>query len=350
MKEYQVIIAGSGPAGAACAKALIEEGIDVLVVEKEKLPRNKICSGVLFGQTQVLLDQYFGGLPPEDVYCDPKIIRAENILEWNKEKGFFTYVWELPKDGQAFPQDFYNVWRRKFDYWLLKQSGVEYLENCRFNNYSIENGKIKVEVSSKDKGDSELSCSYLIGAEGGNSRLRMLLDPAWLKQEKEVVVYQAYYRFSDMGSLEDAHWYVFLEPQIGEAISCIHRKDDFLTLCVCGFKGRNLKNSMEDFKNLLVENFQVAFGDMERDEGCVMRMAPPYLGKDNLILTGEAAGMLYLNGEGISTAIDSGYRAGKAVAQAIKKGGDVQEIYKKEIEGILRHMQLCVEKLHFFVT
>src|SRR3990167_5838199 len=88
-KEYQAIIVGSGPAGAACAKALKNEGVDVLVIEKDKLPRHKTCSGILFGQTQVLLDQYFGGLPPGDVYCDPKIIKAENIQEWNKERGFF---------------------------------------------------------------------------------------------------------------------------------------------------------------------------------------------------------------------------------------------------------------------
>nr|CBX26685.1 hypothetical protein N47_A07140 [uncultured Desulfobacterium sp.] len=91
------MIVGSGPAGAACAKALKNEGIEVLVIEKDKLPRNKICSGVLFGQTQVLLDQYFGGLPPEEVYCDPKIIKTENILEWNKKRDFSPMSGNCPK-------------------------------------------------------------------------------------------------------------------------------------------------------------------------------------------------------------------------------------------------------------
>jgi len=349
-EEYQAIIVGSGPAGAACAKALNNEGVEALVIEKDKLPRNKICSAVLFGQTQVLLDKYFDGLPPEDVYCDPKIIKADNILEWKKGKGFFNYIWELPKDGRSFPKDFYNVWRSKFDYWLLNESGVAYRDDCKFNNYSIDNGKIKVEISRNGKDNINLYCSYLIGADGGGSRLRPLLDPSFMKIEQTLSIYQAYYRYSNIGSLKDAHWYVFFEPQIGDAFSVVHRKDDFLTLCVCGFKGRSLKKSMEDFKNLLADNFQVVLKDMERDEGCVVKKAPPCLGKGNIILTGEAAGIFYLNGEGISASIDSGYRAGKAVAHGIKEGGNVLEIYGKEMEGILNHMKMCVEKTHMFVV
>ena len=39
-KEYQAIIVGSGPAGAACAKALKNAGIEVLVIEKDKYGGN----------------------------------------------------------------------------------------------------------------------------------------------------------------------------------------------------------------------------------------------------------------------------------------------------------------------
>ncbi|MFH2012645.1 MAG: NAD(P)/FAD-dependent oxidoreductase [Pseudomonadota bacterium] len=346
-KEYQAIIVGSGPAGAASAKALKNEGIEVLVIEKDALPRNKVCSGLLFDETQVLLDKYFGVLPPEDDYCNPKILKRENILEWNKEKGFFSYPFDLPKDGQPFSSDeVYNIWRSKFDYWLLKESGVEYIDNCKLNNYSMENGKIKVEVSINDE-KNDLYCSYLIGADGAGSRVRALVDPSFLKIEMASAVYQAYYRFSDMGTLEDDHFYVFFEKQIAEAITCVHRKDDFLALCVCGFKGRSLKESMEVFKDLLAENFQVVLKDMYRDEGCLIRLVPLYLGKDNIILTGEAARIVYLNGEGISAAIDSGYRAGISVAQGIKKGSNVLEIYEKDLEGVIRHMKLCKKNMHF---
>jgi len=350
MDEYQVIIVGSGPAGSACAKALKDEDIEVLVIEKEELPRPKTCSGILFGQTQILLKEYFGGIPPKEVYCEPMIIKSPNILEWNKEKGFSPYVWELPKDGQSFPEEQYNTWRSKFDYWLLKETGVEYREKCAFSNYSFHNDKVKVEVSWKDKGKTDLYCTYLIGADGGNSRVRMVLDPQWVKKHEPVGVYQAYYRFADMGRLEDAHWYVFFEKSIGETLLCVHRKDEFLTLCVGGFKGRNLKQSMGKFKQFLNENFQVVLLDMERDEGCVSRQSPPSLGEGRVLLTGEAAGMMYLNGEGISAALDSGYRAGKVVAQGIKKGVDVMETYQKETQGILNHMQVCLERTHFLAV
>jgi len=348
MEEYQVIIVGSGPAGAACAKALKDENIQALVIEKEELPRHKICSGILFGQTQVLLKKYFGTLPSEEVYCEPKIIKASNIQEWNREKSFLTYVWEISKNGQSFPQDYHNIWRKKFDYWLLQEARTEYRDNCRFRNFSMHNNKIKMEVSQKDRGNKDLYCSYLVGADGANSRVRMALDPTGTKQGKEVVIYQAYYRFSDMGSLEDAHWYVFFESQIGDMLSCIHRKDELLTLCIGGFTGRYLKENMEKFKIFLAEKFQVVFGDMERDERCVLRLRTPFLGKDRVIITGEAAGMMYLNGEGISAALDSGWQAGKAIAHGIKEGGDVLDIYRKETEGIIRHVQLCLKRLHFF--
>jgi len=58
--------------------------------------------------------------------------------------------------------------------------------------------------------------------------------------------------------------------------------------------------------------------------------------------------MMYLNGEGISAALDSGYQAGKAIAQGVKKGDDVLKLYRKKTEEIVSHIQLCSRKLHFF--
>ena len=227
-------------------------------------------------------------------------------------------------------------------------------------NYSVDGDKIRVKFFNKekiqiDKFDKEfqqeqLSCSYLIGADGGNSQVRKLLDPEWINAEPEVVIFQAYYRFKDMGALKDGNWNVFFKKEVGDILCCVHRKGDFLTLCVGGFKGRNLNDSMEVFKKFLSDEFKVVFKEQERVEGCMLRLAPPSLGKGNVLLTGEAAGMMYLNGEGISTAIDSGYRAGKAVAQAIKENKKVEDIYPGSLKDILDHMNICMGEIHFLTV
>ena len=360
MKKYPVIIAGGGPAGAACAKALKEEGIEALVIEKDKMPRHKICSGVLFGQTQLLLDKYFGKQPAEDVYCEPKDMHASDIQEWEKEKGFSPYVWEIPKDGIVFSKEYKNIWRNKFDHWLLKQSGANVREHCMLRNFSVDGDTITVDVFNKEKNQidtfdkdnmqEQIFCTYLIGADGGNSMVRKIFDPGSVNAGPEVVIFNAYYRFDDMGELKDGSWNVFFNKEVGEMLCCVHRKGDFLTLCVGGFKGRNLNESMEVFKTFLTDEFNVVFGEQERVEGCMMRLAPPDLGKGNVLLTGEAAGIIYLNGEGISAAIDSGFRAGKAVARAIKENKDVSEIYAEMTTDILDHMKVCMENIHFLTV
>ncbi|MCP4717186.1 MAG: NAD(P)/FAD-dependent oxidoreductase [Deltaproteobacteria bacterium] len=355
--DHQVIIVGSGPAGSACAKALKEEDIDVLVIEQDTLPRNKICSGVLFGQTQVLLEKYFGSLPPEHVYCDPKIINAADIREWSPESGYTPYVWELDKDGQTFPTRYYNIWRKKFDHWLLKQSQAAFLDQIVFKGCKqdddavtvriLNKNKTRIESKTKDGQRDKLTCSYLIGADGGTSMVRKIIQPDWTGQGQEVVIFQTYNHFTDKGKLEDGHWTVFFKPEIGEILCCVHPKDKFLTLCVGGVKGRNLLESMAAFKQFLSDKFGVVFGEEERVEGCKMRMAPPNHGSGRVLLTGEAAGLIYLNGEGISVALDAGYRCGKAVAGALRENKNAVELYRESTGDIINHMNHCMENLHF---
>ncbi len=105
MRHYPVIIIGSGPAGSSCAKALKDAGIECLIMEKLQLPRDKTCSGVIYGQTQQLLKKHFGSLPPASVRCAPEIINADNAVLCNANGTTERYVWELAKDGIEFSHD-----------------------------------------------------------------------------------------------------------------------------------------------------------------------------------------------------------------------------------------------------
>ena len=109
--DYDAIVVGGGPAGAAAAKAAVKGGLKTLIVEKKKLPRHKACAGFLLPTAQRYVQEYFGPLPGE--------VRAEP----NTLKGS---VFHLP-GGLDFEYNIpmVSVWRYKFDNWLCRDSGAE---------------------------------------------------------------------------------------------------------------------------------------------------------------------------------------------------------------------------------
>jgi flavin-dependent dehydrogenase len=350
VENFDVVIVGSGPAGAACGKALKEKGIRVLIVEKENLPRHKVCTALVLGQAQELILQYFGEAPPSEVQSAPGMVKATNVQLWHKETGFSPFTLELPKEGRVFPQEFLNVWRHKFDYWLLKKSGAEFRDGCEFRGWSEENGKYKVRLAGTSGAEREVICSYLVAADGGESRIRASLDSSGADETGPVVAaYQALYQVKDMGKLAWGHCHIFLEREFGDIMALVHCKDEFLELAVAGLKGRNLRECEAKLKDFLQEQFQVVFGELARAKGCSGKMRPPYLGKDRVLLTGDAAGILYHSGEGIGPAIDSGYKAGSAIYRSMKEGKNALEEYKNEAKSMLEHMKVCLDHQNFMV-
>ncbi len=53
--DAEVIVVGGGPAGASTAHALAREGVDVLVLDRAKFPRDKICAEYLSPQASRVL-------------------------------------------------------------------------------------------------------------------------------------------------------------------------------------------------------------------------------------------------------------------------------------------------------
>jgi flavin-dependent dehydrogenase len=55
-RRFDVIVVGGGPAGGTTAYELARRAAQVLVLEKERLPRYKVCAGGIILKTAQLLD------------------------------------------------------------------------------------------------------------------------------------------------------------------------------------------------------------------------------------------------------------------------------------------------------
>lgn len=59
--DYDLIIAGAGPAGSACAITAVQSGARVLLLEKDHFPRHKVCGEFVSPESLRLLDSLLEG-------------------------------------------------------------------------------------------------------------------------------------------------------------------------------------------------------------------------------------------------------------------------------------------------
>ena len=72
-ENYDVVIMGSGPGGAGVAKALTGSGLKTVIIERASLPRNKMCSGLLFPRAQKIISHEYKEMP-SDLLIEPRKI------------------------------------------------------------------------------------------------------------------------------------------------------------------------------------------------------------------------------------------------------------------------------------
>src|SRR4051812_30014542 len=163
----QVLIAGAGPVGLSAANALADAGIEVLVLEAEpRLPQNLRASTfqpptldllARFGATQQLIDM--GRVAPKVQYRDR--------TGWVAELDFGVL-----KDDTAHP------FRVQCEQYRLNEVLAARLGRVRYGAQvtAVEQGDAGVTVSVN--GAERLRALYLIGADGGRSRVREALGIA----------------------------------------------------------------------------------------------------------------------------------------------------------------------------
>lgn len=147
--DFDVIVAGAGAGGAAAAYALSQAGLDVLVVEKARLPRYKACGGAIPRPT---LERF-----PFDF---------NNVIEAEPANTRFTFPGRPPVDIPVPDRPVVMVNRSDFDAFLLAHAGAEVLAGVAVTGVTESADWVQVEA-----GERELTARYLVGADGASSQV-----------------------------------------------------------------------------------------------------------------------------------------------------------------------------------
>ena len=114
LQSFDVVVVGGGPGGSMAAKRCAESGFTTLLIERKKLPRDKVCTGLVMGDwAGRTIEEEFGKIP-ETVLTDPPSVAGHRLYVAGAEPQ--TLEWPTPL-----------AWRRDLDFWMLqkaKEAGV----------------------------------------------------------------------------------------------------------------------------------------------------------------------------------------------------------------------------------
>ncbi len=339
-ESYDVIIVGGGPAGAGAARALTGSGLNTLIVERHKLPRYKMCSGIVFPSSRKVISDNFGEIP-DAVLCSPKRVKGNRIVATLDDQPI-DVPFSIFDEGEELEEEGLNAWRSELDSWLCSCSDAEIVGDCVFTDF-VEDGNEYI-VNLKCAGEKvSLRAKYLIGADGTRSKVRNTAYPGFEDNVGLVPNYEEIYKGKI--DLEPGWLYLFMDRSITGYFATVFHKDDEI-IVVTGVQQReSVRKYFEVFKSHLQEVHGLVVDEKVTTNGCVltdMSAQKNYcLGKDNLLLVGEAGGFLR-GGEGITSSLVSGKVAGEAVLESTTSGNPAIDHFK---ELSAEEISAC-EKVH----
>jgi flavin-dependent dehydrogenase len=330
-KQYDVLIVGSGPAGAAAAQAIRGRGLDSVVIEKARLPRYKMCSGILFPSARKLIADAFGPLP-KNVLSEPARVHGNRVyltLEGPAAPAPFSVF----DDGPSLGEDGLNVKRSELDHWLCRQSGVPIVDDCLFKAFRRDGDDLAIQLRQGSK-DVETRTRYLVGADGTRSAVRRALSSSFERTLRLIPNYEEWYA-GDI-DLEPEWLYLFFDRTITGYFATVFHKDGNIIAATGTRRGEPVKECFRTFIAHLEERHGLAVERRVTSCGCAvhdMAATGNYcLGEGNVLLAGEAGGFNRC-GEGISSALLTGQAAGESILRSIESGDSAFASYPDAVAG-----------------
>jgi geranylgeranyl reductase family protein len=302
METCDVLIVGGGPAGSSCALGLRDAGLDVLVLDRKRFPRDKTCAGWI--TPQVL----------EELEIDPEHYAKERVLQ--PILGFRTRRIGDPDVEVKFERPVsYGIRRCEFDHFLL--------ERCEAR-LRLGEGLTRLQrVGDRWIVNDSIETPLVVGAGGHFCPVGRRLSEAGDDGEPIVAAQEIEFELdaADRGScpVEAEVPELFFTADL-KGYGWVFRKGDFLNVGL----GRQGKYRLSDHVGRFLE-FLRREGKLPRHlpEGfrghayLLYGQAPRRLVDDGALLVGDAAGLAYpRSGEGIRPAVESGLLAARSIEAA----------------------------------
>ncbi|AKH98509.1 FAD-dependent monooxygenase [Halanaeroarchaeum sulfurireducens] len=341
--EYDAIVVGAGPAGSAAALTMAQRDLDVIMIERGSYPGAKnVFGGILFTPTIRELVDDFSEAPTERYIAEKKFSMLSNEDE--------TALSMKPGAWHEEPHnDSYTILRGDFDEWFAEQAveaGATLVTETTVLDVvregDDENGQI-VGVET-DRPDGQLLAPMVVLAEGANS---LVSEDAGLKETsdaQDVAVAAKEVRKYDRDTIEERFnlhdedgvaYHYFGEGAIPEGFGGAYIYSNKRTISIgLAYSIKDARESqkkpdeiLNDFKEHpavapLVRGGQlVEYSAHAIPEGGYDDV--PDLVHDGAVLVGDTASLVLNNGvhlEGTNMAAESGYHAGKAIANALDQG------------------------------
>lgn len=327
MEKYDVVAVGGGIAGSIAARLAAENGFKSLLIEKAKTPRNKPCSGIQFGYFEKLV-----GRPiPREKLCTNEIYNI-NII--------------TPDDRTIKAKmKVYNFWRSTFDRWLndlAVEEGAVFQDQTRMIDFEVAKDGIRIQAQSGIE-SREIHTRYLIAADGMSSGIRKKLRPDDFAQ-KALGGTMNYYCLGE-GDLDPSGLYmVNIKEYAPVMFAWIYKKDD-LWVIGTGTENEPVKDYAERFYTYVCKKYNFT-GEIVRREGFASPLkSGVYLGKGNILLCGDAAGLLdAYRGVAMDNAALSARFAVQAILEAEKCGTVAFSHYAQTMERMKRLIEINEEK------
>lgn len=313
---FDVVIVGAGAAGCVLAKNLSNK-FKVLIVDSKHFPRRKACSGVLVSESM----DFFKEDLPENIFLQPKELDIEYV-DWDNKLS------KLVKKG------FFNASRFSLDYFLFNslkdKENVTFLENTKVVEFSYaQDKKHKVVICESNGVIKPIITDCIVGCDGALSTIRKNITNLNIKFyigiQELIRTNQEFNKAIFIFDSEVTDFYSWVIPkspyvEIGTLLDPYDSRQKFALL------KKKLKTAygIEGAGNI--------------DSAVVLRPLSAkeiFLGKDNILLCGEAAGLISpSSAEGISYAI----RSAKYCAEALNEGKGALKEYTKKCAPILERL------------